>query len=142
MICANLEDANFDKANLTGAEFLSANLHRANMFLSILHKADFRDANLKGANVSGATLECAILRDANLEETNLANTILTDADLERTNLLKTQNTTISQLERAKTLRAATLPDGAKLPDDVTWRKAFMDWRKAAKIDANGYIVIT
>ena len=66
-------------------------------------------ANLKGADLSGANLSSADLSGADLNSTHLSDADLSDADL-----TKATGVTIEYLEQnAKSLKGATMPDGAK-----------------------------
>ena len=124
-------------ANLRGANLVGANLAGADLFDAILCEADLTHASLKGANLTGADLQGCRLNDANLSEADLSRVNLSvggliganlrganlggarlsgadlsEADLSLADLSGTQLTK-SDLERAKSLEGATLPDGTK-----------------------------
>ena len=69
-----------------------------------LHGADLRGAYLSGANLSDADLSFAILALADLGLANLSNVNL------RNTFLKGAIVTPEQLDAAKTLQDATMPD--------------------------------
>ncbi|MEA5508439.1 pentapeptide repeat-containing protein [Crocosphaera sp. UHCC 0190] len=78
---ANLQEANFFQADLSGVIFYEANLQQAN-----LEEADLEKAQLKGANLQGANLQQTNLKGANLENANLKGANLQGVTLEETNL--------------------------------------------------------
>ena len=79
-----------------------------------LSAADLREADLSGADLTNATLLGANLRGADLTSTDLTNTDLTNADLTDAQV------TEEQLEAAKSLEGATMPNGQKYED---WLKS-------------------
>lgn len=103
---ANLENADFNKANATYARFEKANLKRAKMQgtnltgakfqLAQMSGADLKEANLteaklaradlSEAQMSGAELRKANLQEAKFQSANLYETIFGDAQLQRANL--------------------------------------------------------
>ncbi len=99
---ANLSEANLSEANLSYAKLLGADLSIAN-----LGGANLSDANLSGDDLSGAILNGAYLIDANLSEADLAIADLSRADL------RGAIVTSEQLETARSLQGATMPDGSK-----------------------------
>ena len=111
-------------------------LHGADLSGAILDKADLREATLAGVNLShatlreadlqGATLQGATLREADLREAILVKATLIEADLRgaklwgaklwgtnlsEANLKDAPHITTEQLNRAKSLKGATMPDG-------------------------------
>ncbi len=86
---------------------------------------DLAGADLRGAHLSFADLEDASPRNADLSEAllngaNLKNTDLTEArllraDLSGANLKDAVNYTTEQLDKAKSLQGAIMPDGSKHP---------------------------
>ena len=106
---ANLLEAGLAKACLFRANLLEANLHGASLLhtelrAANLHGADLSEADLSKANLTGVTLRGAILRD----------TTLLDADLSGADL---GGATIApeELDKAKSLKGATMPDGTIHP---------------------------
>jgi Pentapeptide repeats (8 copies) len=100
----SLSQANLRKLNLSGA-----NLYQTNFSEAILFRADLRDANLIEANLSKT-----ILRKANLSEAILRGADLSEADLSLADLSGAEVTT-EQLDKAKSLQGATMPDGSIHP---------------------------
>ena len=93
---AELHNANLRGAYMRGAKMLAAKLIDADLSGAHLSEADLRGANLSGANLSGADLS-----DASLEYAALSGTDLTDATV-----------TQEQLDPARSLEGATMPDGS------------------------------
>ena len=85
-----------------GADLRYADLREANLKGAHLEGADLGGADLRGANLKGAHLEVA-----NLGGVNLKGASLWGADLERATV------TQEQLEHAKDLTDAIMPDGRK-----------------------------
>jgi len=92
-----LEGANLEGANLSGAD---------------LNRVILRGVNLRHANLFGTDLFEADLREASLYKANLSDANLFGADLSKTNLIGAKVTT-KQLNKAKSLKGATMPDGTK-----------------------------
>jgi uncharacterized protein YjbI with pentapeptide repeats len=99
---ANFWWARFFAANLKGADLSHAALINANLSHTNLSGADLSEAGLMGANLKGADLSGAILN-----ETYLRDAILIDANLSRTEV------TEEQLNKARSLEGAIMPDGSK-----------------------------
>ena len=132
---ANLLLANLSAADLSGADLRSAELTRANLSRAFLRETNFMGAELNGADLSEAHLASATLRRAILQGTNLsrANLIRADlrfanlieanlsradfsgADLRGANLRGAKGTTPEQLDKAWSLKGATMPDGSIYP---------------------------
>jgi len=133
---ANLRGANLEQANLEGANLSRANLQWANLSLADLEGADlsgayFYESNLWGARLEGANLSRAFigasLSHADLTSANLANAVFPgigassfdEADLSRANLRGARvltNVKLEEaLEKAKSLKGATMPDGSIHP---------------------------
>jgi uncharacterized protein YjbI with pentapeptide repeats len=128
---AKLRRADLSWAILNGAEVSGATLNRADLSKAHLIEANLRGAYLIDANLSGAILREAdmgdgiYLFDADLRETdlndanlrgaylsgaNLSGAILSGAILSGANLSGAKGITEEQLEQAKTLEGATMPD--------------------------------
>ena len=73
--------------------------------------ASLGGADLRGADLRGADLALADLRGADLTGANLRGAFLLGADLGEARV------TNEQLNDARSLAGATLPDGTRLPDD-------------------------
>jgi uncharacterized protein YjbI with pentapeptide repeats len=96
---ARLKEANLGRAMLAGADLRGANLIYADLSDADLSKADLVEAYLIGAN----------LTRANLNESNLGRADLSEANLSGAKV------TAEQLDRAKSLKGATMPDGTVHP---------------------------
>lgn len=93
--------------DLKGIVATNADLSQARMLNADVHGADLREANLSGADLTNADLRGASLLGANLTNTKLTNTDLTNTDLTDAQV------TEEQLEAAKSLKGATMPNGQK-----------------------------
>jgi hypothetical protein len=111
----DLSFANLRSANLSFANLSFANLEEATLSRADLHGADLSSANLNGANLRASDLGAANLSKANLNAAHLDMTNFSVADLRETNLKDAIGTTIEELEEAKSLQDATMPDGSKHP---------------------------
>ena len=105
----DLHDADLTGADLQDIRLTGTDLHGAN-----LSGADLRRAYLTGMRLANVDLSEADLTDANLwgaelEDTDLTNANLTNAKL--TNAL----VTLQQLDKAKSIKGATMPDGSIHP---------------------------
>ena len=85
---ANLTGAALHKAELTGANLRESDLSSANLSGSCLIMADLTEANLREADLNGADLREARLSRADLSEANLSRADLNRADLVETDLGK------------------------------------------------------
>ena len=122
---ASLFKADFHRAQLDGANLCSANLSAAKLSVANLQSADLHGANLSEADLEGANLSKANLQGANLSGANLGpDGGIDNADLSKANLqgaslrranLSRADVTNEQLEKAKSLQGATMPDGSKHP---------------------------
>ncbi len=83
---ANLANANFFQADLSGIILQEANLINANLSESDLEEAQLNLANLQGANLENANLQEANLENANLQGADLRGVNLQGANLENANL--------------------------------------------------------
>ena len=125
----DLSEANFKRANLTGAEILRADCGGADLSGADLTKArlvfsDFMRTSLSGANLSGAYLMWANLIGADLSGADLSGANLYCANLMEANLeganLKATDLSIT------TLITADL-DRATLTDAVLWQTQRAGW---------------
>jgi hypothetical protein len=131
---ANLHEANLDEAylgeaylgetDLSGAILSGANLHGAGLGGANLGKANLSGANLGGANLGGAGLHganlvVADLSGADLRGADLSGADLSEADLNEADLsevyLNGATITPEQLDKARSLIGAVMPDGLKHP---------------------------
>jgi hypothetical protein len=111
------------KIDLSGADLYGADLRRTNLSDCDLGACNLREANLNGAKLWKADLSGADLREVDLRRADLQGADLRGADLRRAdlreadlsgaNLTRVIGTTSEQLERAKSLKGATMPDGSK-----------------------------
>jgi Pentapeptide repeats (8 copies) len=88
------------------------NLDRAWLYGANLYRANLYKADLSGARLSGVNLYEADLRETNLSRAHLRNSTLRGADLSGANLKDATNIPPEQLEKAKSLQGATMPDGS------------------------------
>ena len=124
---ANLHEADLSISYLADAMLCDANLSGANLFQSVLSKANLMGADLSRTNLSGAdlcetslieaNLSGANLREAELNAAKLSFANLSGADLTGANLSNADLTlaavTTEQLDKAKSLKGTTMPDGTK-----------------------------
>ena len=154
---ANLSKAILWKADLRGAlaeggtKLRGSILEEANLSRALLHgadlsKADLGAADLRGADLSGAILNNADLTRAKLSKANLDGANLRGVDLWQANLSEVWSWTIEQLEQAKTLEGAIMPDGVQLGleegeyNDSIEGPTFEEW-KALYIGRHGGTVM-
>lgn len=124
---ANLSEADLSDASLgVNHEILSVDkdgepddvrtdrtyLGGANLSEAILRNADLYGADLNRANLSKVVLDGADLSRANLMEVNLNEASLIEADLSYANLTGAK-VSPEQLDKVKSLRDTTMPDGTK-----------------------------
>jgi uncharacterized protein YjbI with pentapeptide repeats len=93
---ANLSVSDLSKSYLTGADLNGADLSEADLKNTFLFFAKLIDANLRGADLSGANLYLADLSGADMDGADLTKAIVTTL----------------QLDQAKSLKGATMPDGS------------------------------
>jgi hypothetical protein len=117
---ANLSTADLRGANLTLGGLSQADLSRADLGEATLNLASMSHANLSHANLRGAYLLGADLSRADLSRADLGEADLGEADLSGANLRYAKGTTKKQLEQAKSLEGATMPNGQKHED---WLKS-------------------
>jgi uncharacterized protein YjbI with pentapeptide repeats len=114
---AILFDANLTEACLAQANLLEAKAHRAHLSGANLYEAYLKDANLQHADLIEADLRGAFLFDADLSFADLSEANLNGADLHRADLRCAKMTgakiSTEQLDKAKSLKDATMPDGTK-----------------------------
>jgi uncharacterized protein YjbI with pentapeptide repeats len=118
---ANLSNAHLSNANLSGTHLMEANLSDA--ILRDAHMGDgveLNDANLSNAELVGANLSGAYLIDTNLSGAYLFDTNLKDTNLSGANLSGATGVADAKLEKAQTLKGATMPNGQKYED---WLKS-------------------
>jgi hypothetical protein len=106
---------------LKGADLHGANLGEAQLSYANLSKADSQGARLIKADLShadlgDAKLSLADLGDAKLSKANLRGAGLSGADLSGADLSGATGWTEEQLDLAKSLKGATMPDGQKYED--------------------------
>jgi hypothetical protein len=103
----NLSSTNLSTANLSEAFLSESDLSEAFLIQTKLCEASLWGANFSRADLTGADLSEALLIGANLYSANLTN-----ANLNGANLNGAYNTSKEQLEQAKSLNGATMPDGS------------------------------
>ncbi len=99
---------------IAGLDLHGADLSQLNLFKSNLSTANLRGAYLSESDLREAFLIKADLSGAFLWGTDLRNADLTGADLSRA-FLSGAIVTDEQLEKAKSLKGATMPDGSLHP---------------------------
>lgn len=82
----NLCKASLRYVDLTGADLKKATLKKVDLTGTDLHGADLTGADLSGANLYGANLNRSHLSEADLYSANLSNANLARADLRKANL--------------------------------------------------------
>jgi hypothetical protein len=112
---ADLSNADLTDLDMSGSDLRGADLGRADLCRIDLSRSDLSGAGLAGADLQGANLGGGNLTDGDLRAVNLAGTHLRRADLRSADLteagLSGAVVTGSQLDSAKPLERATLPDG-------------------------------
>ena len=111
---AKLPHADLSKVNTTNVRSTYVNFSKANLRSANLQEANISLANLTEADLRGTNLSRAILSRARLEQTNLCGANLREAYLRESNLYDARYWTIEQLELAKTLEGAIMPDEIQL----------------------------
>lgn len=111
----SLIETDLSGANLSSADLSSADLSDAHLKSVLLYKANLNGANLSYTDLSEANLSGADLSSANLGRADLSQANLSSADLSGADLRGAQDVTQQQLNKAKTLKEATMPDGSKHP---------------------------
>jgi uncharacterized protein YjbI with pentapeptide repeats len=121
----NLSGIDLAGIDLSSTNFAQANLARANLASAVLQDANLARANLNfvtlsRANLQSATLQGATLIDADLSGANLQSADLQGADFTNANLASAREVTDEQLDAARSLQGATMPNGQKYED---WLKS-------------------
>jgi hypothetical protein len=115
----NLHDANLSQADLSGINLRGANLGGVNLRGANLSGVNLCNADLSGSDLYGANMSEALLNgNIGLSDRRVTGleAILENADLRGVNLSHA-SVTRYQLELAKSLQGAILPDGSK--DSIT-----------------------
>ena len=102
------------QSHLPDADLGGAFLPAADLNTSLLRDANLSGAMLVSADLSGAILSGADLSGANLAYANMQEAVLTGTDLSGADLSNAA-VTDEQLDAAKSLKGATMPDGSKHP---------------------------
>lgn len=163
---ADLENAQLRGAVMVDANLSRALLWHANLEGAILLNADLTDADLTNTNLRGARfmtvdqlrdkyLRSVVLPDGHklAEDESWKAEFLRWLDLikpddngfivptyEAMDLRGQPRFTIKYLAEALSLRGATLPDGAMLPNNNNWRRVFERWAQSAEVDQYGHVV--
>jgi len=115
--CAKLSEAILYAADLSGADLSGADLSGAD-----LRGADLSEAKLNGAILNRAQLGTArvsvVLPEGGAEPAEPHPADLRKADLSQANLQWAEGWTYEQLDQAKSLEGATMPDGRQYEDWV------------------------
>jgi hypothetical protein len=123
---AYLPNADLRDAGLIGADLRAAYLRDADLFHANLWRVNLGDADLSGAKLPFANLNGADLSGADLFQADLRLASLSEANLRKADLSNAQ-VTQQQLEAAKSLEGATMPNGQK----------YEDWLKSKDREENG-----
>ena len=105
---ANLSKADLSAANLSRADLTGANLSNADLSAANLSRADLTGANLSNADLSAANLSRADLTGANLSNADLSAANLVGANIEEADLSGTNFGNSNQLERNLRIWARSL----------------------------------
>jgi len=145
---ANLRGADMRFADLRRADLSDASMPEAYLFMAKLSATNLSAADLSYATLnhiscvpdtvtsqwgleSGVNLSNAKLFRARLINADLTGADLTGADLTGADLTGAKGTTIEQVEQAKSLKGATMPDGQILKsDDHPDGPTFEEWLKS------------
>ena len=115
LIAAGLNGAKLMWADLNGAKLSGAKLNGAKLYMADLSEADLSEADLSGAKLNRTKLFQANLFWAKLNGADLHMADVSEADLSGADLSGAHNTTPEQLDTAKSLEGATMPDGSVRP---------------------------
>jgi uncharacterized protein YjbI with pentapeptide repeats len=137
---AYLRDANLESSVLSGADFTAANLSGASLPGAQLTsdpdiperlKVATKAAKLTLAYLNNADLDGADLSNADLRYAELPGAQLREADLSGADLTDARGWTEEQLDQAKSLDGATMPDGRVLkgPENPNG-PTFEEWRES------------
>ena len=107
----SLRDDDLSEANLSGADLSHAIILRAILIKTNLSEADLSHTLLCEADLSEADLSHALLCGADLRSANLSGAILSEATLDGADL-REAIVTSEQLQTARSLKGAILPDGS------------------------------
>lgn len=114
LVAANLRKTIFYEAILTGANLFRADLHHALLFDASMSKANLSETRLSEASLNGAYLIGTDMRKADLNKADLRYAILDDSILDEA-IMTEAIYTAEQLDKAKSLKGATMPDGSIHP---------------------------
>jgi uncharacterized protein YjbI with pentapeptide repeats len=106
---ADLNGARLTRIFLNGVNISRVDLNEAILYRAILTNAILELADLRGANIREADLIRCDLRNADLTEADLSGAILIGANIYGAKV------TTEQLDKAKSLKGATMPDGSIHP---------------------------
>lgn len=108
----DLSHINLSYADLSHTKLTRSKLHAANLSSTTLTSAIVNSADLSQSSLINSKLWGTDLSHANLSEADLQGANLNEVDLNAANLNGATVTT-QQLEKVKSLRGATMPDGSK-----------------------------
>ena len=121
---SNLNDSYIELSNFSQSDFSGANLNRVKATKTNFIQSNFTNALMSYikfdmVELSGAVLINANLRSANLSHSNLSRADFTGANTQGVNfdhaLLIGSNITAEQLNKAKSMWCALMPDGSVYP---------------------------
>lgn len=110
---ADLSESRLKGANLGRAHLREVDLHRSDLTSANLSRAILRNTDLQQSDLSLADLRDADLTRAILKKVKLSGAKLAGADLTGAYLNDARGTTKRQLDSAKSLKGAYMPDGTK-----------------------------
>lgn len=132
----DITEINLQFCKLKKTDFSYTNLSKAEFFNTDLEEAIFYNTNLESANIVASYLKNAILVNANLKQTNFwfSNlngcdffcAILDGADFSEAILSDSQNLTIEQLSRVKSLHKAVIDEELKKVLKEKYPNLFID----------------
>lgn len=129
----------FTDGTLRGAELWRTDLSLGQLWSANLEDADLRATNLRESELRNANLRNATLNHADLRGTDLLGVDFSGASLKGVQL-QGSNISLEQIQSAKTLESAIMPDGSPyeawkkqpVPVTLTKRKVELDTILAAK----------
>jgi uncharacterized protein YjbI with pentapeptide repeats len=135
---ADLRNADLIGADLRNADLIGANLSSANLIEADLRDADLLNAGANDADLSDSNLSSANLIGADLRNADLSDVFLPNANLSSANMSSARGITEAQLQQAKSLAGATMPDGQTLKsDDNPAGPTPEEWLKSKGREENG-----
>jgi hypothetical protein len=120
MVEADLSGANFDGANLAGAQLNNAKAVKASFVFTNFSGSRLDGADLSGANLANAWLNWTWFAGAKLDGTNFAGARMPGAQLYGADLSKAVGLTQTQIDQACGDASTKLPPGLRVPACVVF----------------------